>query len=107
MRARGRANDALRPRLDLAPPQALIIRDGEPVEISTADVVVGDLLLVRPGGKSATDGVVEEGDSDIDEALVTGESLPMRKSPGDPVIGATVNTTGTLRVRADLGGTDP
>jgi len=106
MRARGGANDAIRTLLDLAPPQALIIRDGEPVEISTADVVVGDLLLVRPGAKIATDGVVEEGDSDIDEALVTGESLPMRKSPGDPVIGATVNTTGTLRVRATKVGAD-
>ena len=106
MRARGGANDAIRTLLDLAPPQALVIRDGEPVEISTADVVVGDLLLVRPGAKIATDGVVEEGDSDIDEALVTGESLPVHKSPGDLVIGATVNTTGTLRVRATKVGAD-
>ncbi|HCB05105.1 MAG TPA: heavy metal translocating P-type ATPase [Nocardioides sp.] len=106
MRARGGANDAIRTLLDLAPPQALVIRNGEPVEISTADVVVGDLLLVRPGAKIATDGVVEEGDSDIDEALVTGESLPVHKSPGDPVIGATVNTTGTLRVRATKVGAD-
>jgi len=106
MRARGGANDAIRTLLDLAPPQALVIRDGEPVEISTADVVVGDLLLVRPGAKIATDGVVEEGDSDVDEAMVTGESLPVHKSPGDPVIGATVNTTGTLRVRATKVGAD-
>ena len=106
MRARGGANDAIRTLLDLAPPQALVIRDSEPVEISTADVVVGDLLLVRPGAKIATDGVVEEGDSDVDEALVTGESLPVHKSPGDPVIGATVNTTGTLRVRATKVGAD-
>lgn len=60
MRARGGANDAIRTLLDLAPPQAWVIRDGEPVEVSTADVVVGDLLLVRPGSKIATDGVVEE-----------------------------------------------
>ena len=106
MRARGGANDAIRTLLDLAPPQALVIRDGEPVEISTADVVVGDLLLVRPGAKIATDGVVEEGDSDVDEAMVTGESLPVHKAPGDPVIGATVNTTGTLRVRATKVGAD-
>ncbi|GEP35432.1 copper-translocating P-type ATPase [Nocardioides szechwanensis] len=106
MRARGGANDAIRTLLDLAPPQALVIRDGEPVEISTADVVVGDLLLVRPGAKIATDGVVEEGESDVDEAMVTGESLPVTKSPGDPVIGATVNTTGTLRVRATKVGAD-
>ena len=106
MRARGGANDAIRTLLDLAPPQALVIRDGEPVEISTADVVVGDLLLVRPGVKIATDGVVEEGESDVDEAMVTGESLPVHKAPGDPVIGATVNTTGTLRVRAAKVGAD-
>jgi Cu2+-exporting ATPase len=106
MRARGGANDAIRTLLDLAPPQALVIRDGEPVEVPTSDVVVGDLLLIRPGAKIATDGVVEEGDSDVDEAMVTGESLPVTKTPGDSVIGATVNTTGTLRVRATKVGAD-
>lgn len=106
MRARGGANDAIRTLLDLAPPQALVIRDGEPVEVSTADVVVGDLLLVRPGAKIATDGVVEEGESEVDEAMVTGESLPVHKAPDDPVIGATVNATGTLRVRAAKVGAD-
>jgi Cu2+-exporting ATPase len=106
MRARGGANDAIRTLLDLAPPRALVVRDGEPVEISTAEVVVGDLLLVRPGAKIATDGVVEEGESEVDEAMVTGESLPVHKAPGDPVIGATVNTTGTLRVRAAKVGAD-
>ena len=106
MRARGGANDAIRTLLDLAPPQALVVRDGEPVEISTADVVVGDLLLVRPGTKIATDGVVEEGESELDESMVTGESLPVHKGPGDAVIGATVNTSGTLRVRASRIGAD-
>ncbi len=106
MRARGGANDAIRTLLDLAPPQALVIRDGEPVEISTADVVVGDLLLVRPGTKIATDGLVEEGESEVDESMVTGESLPVHKAPGDQVIGATVNTSGTLRVRASKVGAD-
>lgn len=106
MRARGGANDAIRTLLDLAPPQALVIRDGEPVEISTAEVVVGDLLLVRPGAKIATDGMVEEGESEVDESMVTGESLPVHKAPGNPVIGATVNTTGTLRVRAAKVGAD-
>ncbi len=106
MRARGGANDAIRTLLDLAPPQALVIRDGEPVEIDTAEVMVGDLLLVRPGTKIATDGVVEEGESEVDESMVTGESLPVHKAPGDPVIGATVNTSGTLRVRASKVGAD-
>jgi Cu2+-exporting ATPase len=106
MRARGGANDAIRTLLDLAPPQALVVRGGEPVEIPTADVVVGDLLLVRPGAKIATDGVVEDGESEVDESMVTGESLPVHKAAGDEVVGATVNTTGTLRVRARKVGAD-
>jgi Cu2+-exporting ATPase len=100
MRARGGANDAIRSLLDLAPPMALLVRDGQPVEVRTAEVVVGDLLLVRPGAKIAVDGAVESGESEVDESMVTGESLPVHKAPGDQVIGATVNATGTLRVRA-------
>jgi Cu2+-exporting ATPase len=106
MRARGGANEAIRTLLDLAPPMATVLRDGEPVDIPTADVAVGDLLLVRPGAKVAVDGVVEDGDSDIDESMVTGESLPVHKASGDTVIGATLNTTGTLRVRATKVGAD-
>jgi Cu2+-exporting ATPase len=100
MRARGGANEAMRALLDLAPPMAVVLRDGDPVEVPTAEVAVGDLLLVRPGAKVAVDGVVEEGESETDESMVTGESLPVHKAPGDQVIGATLNTTGTLRVRA-------
>jgi P-type Cu2+ transporter len=106
MRARGGANDAIRTLLDLAPPRALVLRDGEPVEIPTAEVAVGDLLLVRPGAKIATDGLVEDGDSEVDESVVTGESLPVHKRPGDEVIGATINRNGTLRVRATKVGAD-
>ena len=106
MRARGGANDAIRTLLDLAPPRALVLRGGEPVEVPTAAVVVGELLLVRPGAKVAVDGVVEEGDSEVDESTVTGESLPVHKQPGDQVIGATINTNGTLRVRATRVGAD-
>ncbi|WP_328690336.1 heavy metal translocating P-type ATPase [Streptomyces phaeochromogenes] len=106
MRARGGANDAIRTLLDLAPPKALVLRDGEPVEVPTADVVVGDLLLVRPGAKIAVDGVVEEGESDVDESMVTGESLPVHKAPGSQVVGATINANGTLRVRATKVGAD-
>jgi Cu2+-exporting ATPase len=106
MRARGGANDAIRALLDLAPPQATVIRDGEPVEMPTAQVAAGDLLLVRPGDKIASDGVVEEGHSEVDESVVTGESLPVSKSPGSPVTGATINKNGTLRVRATKVGSD-
>ncbi|HSR22207.1 MAG TPA: heavy metal translocating P-type ATPase [Candidatus Eisenbacteria bacterium] len=100
MRARGGANDAIRALLDLAPPKAVVVRDGEPVEVPTAEVVTGDLLLVRPGAKVPVDGVVERGESEVDESMVTGESLPVHKQPGAAVIGATINRDGTLRVRA-------
>ena len=106
MRARGGANDAIRALLNLAPPMALVVRDGEDIEIPTADVVVGDLLLVRPGAKIAVDGLVETGEGDVDESMVTGESLPVHKTPGTQVVGATINKNGTLRVRATKVGTD-
>ena len=88
MRARGGANDAIRSLLELAPPRAVVLRDGQQVEVSTADVAVGDLLLIRPGAKVPVDGVVEDGESEIDESMVTGESLPVPKGAGDQVIGA-------------------
>ncbi len=106
MRARGGANDAIRTLLDLAPPRAVVLHDGEPVEVPTSEVGVNDLILVRPGAKIATDGIVEEGESEVDESMVTGESLPVHKAPGDQVIGATVNASGTLRVRATKVGAD-
>jgi len=106
MRARGGANDAVRTLLELAPPTAVVLRDGQPVEVPTAQVQVGDLLLVRPGSKVPVDAVVEEGESEVDESMVTGESMPVGKSPGSAVIGASINTTGTLRVRASKVGAD-
>ena len=106
MRARGGANDAIRALLDLAPPKAVVIRDGDPVEVSTAEVAVGDLLLIRPGSKVPVDAVVEEGESQVDESTVSGESLPVKKSPGDDLIGATINKNGTLRARATKVGAD-
>ncbi|WP_442942683.1 heavy metal translocating P-type ATPase [Nocardia sp. NBC_01503] len=106
MRARGGANDAIRALLDLAPPRAVVIRDGQEVEIPTAEVIVGDVLLVRPGAKIAVDGEVDEGESEVDESMVTGESLPVHKEPGATVIGATLNKNGVLRVRATKVGAD-
>jgi Cu2+-exporting ATPase len=106
MRARGGANDAIRTLLDLAPPLATVLREGQEAEVPTAELVVGDLLLVRPGAKIAVDGVVEDGDSEVDESMVTGESLPVHKESGAEVIGATINRNGTLRVRATKVGAD-
>ena len=106
MRARGGASDAIRALLDLAPPMAVVLRDGEPVEVPTAELMVGDLLLVRPGAKVPVDAVVEGGDSQVDESTVTGESLPVKKTVGDELIGATINKNGTLRARATAVGSD-
>jgi Cu2+-exporting ATPase len=106
MRARGGANDAIRALLDLAPPKAVVIRGGEELELPTAEVVVGDLLLLRPGAKVPVDAEVLEGESSVDESLVTGESLPVSKRPGDTLIGATINKQGTLRARASAIGSD-
>ena len=106
MRARGGANDAMRALLDLAPPKALVLRDGEPVEAPTSEVVVGDLLLVRPGAKIPVDAEVVEGESDVDESMVTGESMPVSKQPGAKLVGATINKNGTLRARATAVGSD-
>jgi P-type Cu2+ transporter len=106
MRARGGANDAIRTLLDLAPPKAVVLRDGEPVETPTAEVQVGDLLLVRPGAKVPVDALVEDGNSEVDESTVTGESLPVHKAAGDQLIGATINKNGTLRARASAVGSD-
>ncbi len=106
MRARGGANEAIRALLDLAPPKAVVIRDGQEIELPTAEVVVGDLLLVRPGAKIPVDAEVVEGDSAVDESMVTGESMPVSKSPGSALIGATINRNGTLRGRATAVGSD-
>jgi Cu2+-exporting ATPase len=106
MRARGGANDAIRALLELSPPRAVVLRDGAEVEVPTAEVVVGDLLLVRPGAKVPVDGTVESGASEVDESMVTGESMPVPKSPGAEVVGGSVNTTGTLRIRAAKVGSD-
>ena len=106
MRARGGANDAIRALLDLAPPKAVALRDGGELELPTAEVVVGDLLLIRPGAKVPVDAEIVEGESSLDESMVTGESLPISKQPGDKLIGATINKQGTLRARATAVGSD-
>jgi Cu2+-exporting ATPase len=106
MRARGGANEAIRALLDLAPPIALVLRDGEPVEVPTSEVAVGDVLVVRPGARIPVDAEVLEGTSEVDESMVTGESMPVSKAPGSPLIGATINRNGNLRARASAVGSD-
>jgi len=106
MRARGGANDAIRKLLSLAPPMAFVLRGGEPAEIPTSEVMVGDLLLIRPGARIPVDAKVEEGESEVDESMVTGESLPVSKAPGSDLIGASINKNGTLRARAIRVGAD-
>jgi P-type Cu2+ transporter len=106
MRARGSASDAIRTLLDLAPPKAVVLRDGEPVDVPTVGVVVADLLLIRPGAKVPVDAEVTEGESEVDESTVSGESLPVHKHAGDELVGATINKNGILRARATAVGSD-
>jgi Cu2+-exporting ATPase len=107
MRSRRGSSDALNALLRLAPSQANVVGpDGQVLTVPVEQVKVGDLLLLRPGEKTPVDGVVVEGDSAIDESMVTGESLPVEKQPGDEVIGGTVNGSGSLRVTATKVGSD-
>jgi len=106
MRARGGANEAIRTLLDLAPPRTLVMRGDVVVEVPTGEVVVGDVLLIRPGAKVPVDALVLEGDSQVDESMVTGESMPVAKRPGDALVGATINGNGALRARASAVGAD-
>jgi len=99
-RARGAASRALRGLLELAAPQARVLREGKETVTRADEVQVGDLFVVRPGEKIATDGIVEAGEGAVDESMITGESLPRYKRPGDEVIGATLNKQGALTVRA-------
>lgn len=106
MRARAGASDAIRKLMDLAPPKAMVLRNGAEVEVATADVVLDDIVVVRPGGKIPVDGVITEGSSSVDESMLTGESLPVSKKPGNHLIGATINKSGLLRYRATKVGAD-
>jgi Cu2+-exporting ATPase len=100
MKSRRGTTDALRALFDLVPPKATVIRNGEEVEIPTNEIVVDDRVVLRPGDKVAVDGVIESGQTAIDEALVTGESVPKDKGPGDEVIGGSINKTGAVTFRA-------
>jgi Cu+-exporting ATPase len=105
-RARRRSGAALRELLELGAKEARVLRDGAEVSVPPEDLAVGDLFVVRPGEKIATDGVVVEGRSAVDRSLLTGEPVPVEVEPGDEVAGATVNASGRLLVRATRVGAD-
>jgi len=106
LRARRRTGSAIRELMSLAPPTARVLRDGQEIEVPLEQVQVGELLRVRPGDKIAVDGVITEGRSSVDESMITGESVPVEKSPGDEVIGGTVNGTGSFLMRAERVGSE-
>jgi Cu+-exporting ATPase len=105
-RARGQTSEAIRKLIGLQAKTARLIRNGREVDVPIEEVQIGDVILVRPGEKIPVDGEVIEGASTIDEAMVTGESLPVKKQPGDEVIGATINKTGSFKFRATRVGSD-
>ncbi|MDE2092776.1 MAG: copper-translocating P-type ATPase [Burkholderiales bacterium] len=106
MRARAGASEAIRALMDLAPPKATVFRNGAELTVATADVLLGDVVIVRPGDKIPVDGEVLEGGSLVDESMLTGESMPVKKAVGSTVIGATINKSGSFRYRATKVGAD-
>lgn len=105
-KAKGGASDAIRKLMDLRPRTAYIVRDGIEVEVTIDQVEVGDVVLVHPGEKIPVDGVVIDGRSSVDESMLTGESLPVEKTPGSEVIGGTINKLGLLKFEATKIGKD-
>jgi Cu+-exporting ATPase len=105
-RAKGQTSEAIKKLIGLQAKTARVVRDGQEGDIPVEEVVIGDRLIVRPGEKIPVDGTVEEGHSSVDESMVTGESIPVEKTPGDGVIGATINKTGSFRFQATQVGRD-
>jgi Cu2+-exporting ATPase len=106
MKARRGTTEALRALFDLVPPTAMVVRHGKEIEVPTSEIVVGDSLRLRPGSKVPVDGVIESGATSIDESLVTGESLPVDKRPGDAAIGGSINRGGFVTMEATKVGAD-
>lgn len=106
MKSRRGTSDALRALFDLVPPKATVIRGGKELSIPSSEIVRGDIVVLRPGDKVPVDGDITEGESSIDESLVTGESIPVSKKSGDKVVGGSVNLTGAVRFEATKVGAD-
>ena len=105
-RSTGKTSEAITKLMELAPPMAIVLRDGKEVEIPSDEVVPGDTVVVKPGGKIPVDGVILEGHAVVDESALTGESIPVEKAAGDAVTGATVNQSGAFTMRAQRVGGD-
>ena len=106
MRARAGASDAIRAQMNLAPPMATVVRDGAETQVPTAQVLAGEIVVIKPGDKIPVDGQITEGSSQVDESMLTGESMPVKKVVGNPVIGATINKSGSFRYKATKVGAD-
>jgi Cu+-exporting ATPase len=104
--AKGRTSESIRKLLALQPKTALVVRDGKEQEVPVEEVIVGDTVIVKPGGNVPVDGVVLEGSSSVDQSLLTGESIPVEKNVGDEVIGGTMNKSGWLKFKAARVGSD-
>lgn len=105
-RSKSKTTQAIEKLMDLAPKTVTLLRDGKEVEISADDIVIGDILFVKPGQSIAVDGIIIEGSSTVDQSAITGESIPVQKNAGDSVLSATINKTGALKVRAQKVGAD-
>ncbi len=105
-RAKGKTSDAIKKLMGLAAKTARVVRGGQEVDVPIEQVVVGDVVVVRPGDKVPVDGVLIDGRSSVDESMLTGESIPVEKNPGDTVIGATMNKLGSFKFRATKVGAD-
>ncbi len=106
MRARAGASSAIKALMNLTPAKASVIRNGAEVEVPTAEVLAGEIVVIRPGSKIPVDGTIETGESLVDESMLTGESMPVQKGPGAKVIGATINKSGSFRYKATKVGAD-
>lgn len=105
-RSKGKTSEAIRKLIALAPDTSVLIRDGKEIEVPTDEIMAGEVLFIRPGSKVPLDGEVIQGESSVDESMLTGESIPVEKHPGDEVIGGSMNYNGTMQIRVTRTGAD-